>query len=212
MALRSSLWAVFVMGVLALIGFIAWEQEYQYTLPTPKPVHLKDIRLGDRVDLSFLPGRTIPKNTYIHFYNFECPCSRFNIKEFQSIVRQYSGQVNFIAVLQAGEENPGVLQQFEEKYGLGIKTILDKSGEIAHALGVYSTPQVVILKSDTIFYKGNYNRARFCLSKNTKFAELALTALLSNKTLPDFPAVAGIAYGCELPSNSPSRNRFFNIF
>ena len=200
------------MSVLALIGFIAWEQEYQYTLPTPKPAHLKDVRLGDTVDLSFLDDRAGPGNTYIHFYNFECPCSRFNIKEFQALVRQYSSQVNFVAVLQTGEESPDVLRRFEKKYGLGIGTLLDKSGEIAHALGVYSTPQVVILKGDTIFYRGNYNKARFCLSKNTKFAELALKALLNNGPLPDFPAVAEIAYGCELPSNSSPKNRFFNIF
>ena len=128
------------------------------------------------------------------------------------MVRRYSDKVNFIAVLQTEGQDADEVQRFRRKYDMGIKVISDSKGEIAKALGVYSTPQAVILKNDTIFYKGNYNRARFCLSRNTRFAELALEALINDESPPVFPSTAEIAYGCELPSNSTKKTDFLNFF
>ncbi|WP_185154405.1 redoxin domain-containing protein [Fulvivirga sp. M361] len=187
-----------------------WKQEYKFLQPTPIPENLKTIHKGDTLDIPFL--RTFQKNTYIHFYNYDCPCSRFNIKEFQAMVRKYDDQIKFIAVLQTEDNDAKAIKKFKKKYDLGIETLLDPKGEIAHTLGVYSTPQAVILKGNTLFYKGNYNKARFCLSKNTRFAELALAALLNNEPSPSFPAIAEIAYGCELPINSTPKKRFYNLF
>ncbi len=209
MKLKLLAYIIFITSIIACIAIIFWKQEYRYMTPTPRPDNLKEVSRGDQVNLPFSGDK---KNTFIHFYNFHCPCSRFNIKEFQSMVRRYSGKVNFIAVLQTEGQDADEVQRFRRKYDMGIEVISDSKGEIAKALGVYSTPQAVILKNDTIFYKGNYNRARFCLSRNTRFAELALEALINNESAPVFPPVAEIAYGCELPSNSTKKTDFLNFF
>jgi hypothetical protein len=69
-------------------------------------------------------------------------------------------------------------------------------------VGVYSTPQVVLVDTQSsIFYRGNYNLSRYCLSKNTKFAELAIQDLLAGKTAPSFLSLVTEPYGCSLPGN-----------
>jgi peroxiredoxin len=196
--------------ILLLIGFIFWQQEYKFSLPTPIPINHILLSKGDSVNL---PDNLLKQGAnYFHFYNYNCPCSRFNIKEFQSIVKKYENDINFYAVLQTTDTNKEAINEFKAKYDLGIKVLDDPNGEIAKSLGVYSTPQVVIVKDQKIFYKGNYNKARFCLSKNTKFAEMALTALMKNEEPPMFPSVAEIAYGCELPSNGGGTAGFLSIF
>jgi peroxiredoxin len=196
---------LFFICVLGGIGVIFWEQEFKYTLPTPVPENYTVVSPGDSVDLPFLSSSP----TFTHFYNNDCPCSRFNIEEFEAMVRKYSKQVNFQVILQTNHD-PDALQEFKSKYDLDIDIIEDPDGELAAQLGVYSTPQAVIIKDQKIFYRGNYNRARFCVSKNTKFAELALEALINNKACPVFPEVALISYGCELPSHAESNSS--NLF
>lgn len=209
MKLKITFYIIFTTIVLGVIAWIFWEQEFKYTRPTPVPKNLITIEKGDSVALPML--KISAGKTYIHFYNYDCPCSRFNIKEFQSMVRRYTDEVEFIAVLQTKDRDEDNVLAFKEKYDLGIKVIEDPEGRIAKAVGVYSTPQAVILNENRIFYKGNYNKARFCLSKNTKFADKALQALINDQPLPDFPQVAEIAYGCELPSQSRTTS-LFNLF
>ncbi len=197
---------------LSTIGFIFWKQELQFVKPTPKPPSLKEVIQGDSVDLSLFKGFE-NKPLYIHFYNYDCPCSRFNIKEFEIMVAKYKDKINFLAIVESSDPlNNTAVQDFETKYGLGIPTLYDTNGKYAEALGIYSTPQAVLVKTGTIFYKGNYNKARFCTSKNTRFAEMALDALLNNEVAPEFPLLATIPYGCELPSNGNEDQRFLNIF
>ncbi len=130
------------------------------------------------------------------------------------MVRRHADSVEFVAILQADKNDQAGIEEFKKKYDLGIRVINDPEGSIAATLGVYSTPQAVLIKDETIFYKGNYNRARFCLSRNTKFAEIALQAMVNNEPAPEFPEVALVAYGCELPSNTsePDQSTLFSIF
>lgn len=198
MTSRIIIFSVFVTVILSSIAYIFWRHEYQFNLPTPKPKNLNKVAKGDYVPISFTNKN---RPSYIHFYNYDCPCSRFNIKEFQSLVKKYTNEIDFYAIIESEDLSANELEDFKEKYDLGIPVIQDKNGKIADQLGIYSTPQVVILKHDTIYYKGNYNKARFCLTKNTKFAEIALHSLVNNRPLPVFPALAEIPYGCSLPSN-----------
>lgn len=200
---------LFVIGILCLIASIFWRQEFQYTLPTKAPRDLKRVSLGDSVEINLSKNQ---RDIFIHFYNYDCPCSRFNIKEFQSLVRKFSDKVHFVAVLQTPDNNnKKTTERFKSKYDLGIETIVDANGTIAKELGIYSTPQAVIIKNHKIFYKGNYNKARFCLTQNTQFAKMALTALVNDEEPPIFPEIATMAYGCELPSNK-SKNNIFDLF
>ena len=197
------LFSIVSLSIISTIGYIFWRQEYRFNLPTPKPENLKIVNAGDSIQLDFL-GK---KPSFVHFYNYDCPCSRFNITEFRSLVHNFP-EINFVAIIETANRSESEIDDFLNKYGLDIPVIKDKSGRIADELGVYSTPQAVIIDKGVLFYKGNYNRAKFCISKNTRFAEQALTALLEGTAPPIFPELAYIPYGCELPSEERSTSLF----
>jgi hypothetical protein len=68
-------------------------------------------------------------------------------------------------------------------------------------VGVYSSPQaVVVTAAGALYYRGNYNLARYCTEVQTEFARIALEHVLAGAPKYDAPAPARIAYGCPLPS------------
>lgn len=80
-----------------------------------------------------------------------------------------------------------------------IIVVIDKDEKIAKACGVYSTPQAAILNTDnTLFFRGNYNRARYCTDKNSNYVQMALDSLVAKKGPPHFSELATNAYGCVL--------------
>lgn len=209
--LRIFLFSLLSTMLLGAIGFIFWQQELQYIGPTPQPVNYQPVEIGTPINIKDLELST-DKPLFIHFYNYDCPCSRFNAKEFRNMVIRYKNDINFLALVQSSSDNVQAKDDFIKKYDLGIPVKEDKNGRLAEQLGVYSTPQAVIIKNNKIVYRGNYNKARFCTSRNTKFAELALEAIVNNESVPVFPEIAYMAYGCELPSNTSNQNTLLNFF
>jgi hypothetical protein len=51
-----------------------------------------------------------------------------------------------------------------------------------------------------LFYRGNYNRSRYCNDEKTGFARLALDSLLQHHLSITLSLLAYKAYGCQLPS------------
>jgi len=201
MKIKVILFTGIVLAVFSILGYIYWQQEIQYLLPTPKPANLKVIQPGDKIEFSDL--KPTKKGLFIHFFNGECPCSRFNIKDFERMVKAHQHQIDFKVYIQCEDCNQRKVQAFKNKFDLDIAVSLDLNGEAAASMGVYSTPQAVLLDSNrVVFYKGNYNKARFCVSKNTAFAEKAINAYINGEAAPAFPEVAYVAYGCTLPTNN----------
>jgi hypothetical protein len=84
---------------------------------------------------------------------------------------------------------------------LGVPVIHDADGSLARRVGVYSSPQAVILTADgALYYRGNYNLARYCTDARTEFARIAIEHVLAGKASYDAPVQARVAYGCPLPS------------
>jgi len=184
-----------------LIGWVFWKQELQYALPTPVPANFVDVKAGTKVDLAKVITSSGGKPTLLHFFNFDCACSRFNMRDFESMAKQFGNDVNFYVVIQSEDEEDR--DRFNKKYDLDIPTILDKDGSISDKCGIYATPQGVLLdKEFTIYFKGNYNLARYCTEKETKFAELAIGHLLKNEPLPlALQYALKEPFGCSLPSD-----------
>jgi hypothetical protein len=190
-------------GIIALF----WHNEWVYSLPTPVPGHYRPVDTGSVIDLAgkfqsddrFQPGvgfHSGNKPLFLHFFNPDCPCSRFNITHFKALVKQYGKDVDFgIVVLTAKEYTE---RQIQDRFGLRIQVSFDSS--IAAACGVYSTPQAVIITAGhKLFYRGNYNKSRYCTDKNSNYAQIALDGLLSRSAAPVFDRFALTAYGCRLP-------------
>jgi hypothetical protein len=194
---------VVVYFCLLLIGtgmvVIFWKQELVYALPTPVPSGFQPKEIGQELILPFNKNNQ-DKPLFVHFFNPACPCSRFNMKHFRTLIHKYGKQIDFIVVVQTKDPDLSV-EKVREKFNLEIPCVLDPGEKIAKLCGVYSTPQAVIVDAARkLYYRGNYNRARYCTDKKSDFAQIAIDSLLSTQNKPVFSALATRPYGCSLPS------------
>lgn len=197
---KKGLAILFVVSAFALIITIFWMEEEKYSKVTEKPIDYKEIPLNSIVSNSLLVENGKP--TLIHFFNPLCVCSKFNYQHFEFLTKKYEKEVNFIVALHLKQGEVFDQDEFQNDIGQSIIVVDDSSEELAKQLGVYSTPQAVIIDtSQSIYYRGNYNRARFCTSKNTNFVLLSLQAVINGQELPHFDNTAIQPYGCELPAN-----------
>lgn len=193
--MRNMLAVVLATGCFMAIVGAFWWQDVRYQLPTPKPAALVQMPLGDKVALPKVLLAYQGKPLLLHFFNPDCPCSRFNLAHVRELQHRYGNELRIVAVVQGTEAASD----------LPIPAIADPCGGIAAQLGVYSTPQAVLLTADgRLFYRGNYNRSRFCSDSATAFAQQAIEALRTDAG--QHVAVAAnpdaiTAYGCPLPSD-----------
>lgn len=197
---------IYIGIVISFLGiaFIFWREEIRYALPTPVPENYKVIDINSSIALDKFVKADYQKPILLHFFNPDCPCSRFNITHFEDLLEEYEGKLNFYAVLQT-ENKENAIRSFEQKYKLNIPVILDKQELLAKYCGVYATPQAVLLdKTSKLYYRGNYNRSRYCTDPNSNYAQMAIDSILSHKPAPNFGRLATKSYGCELPSEDTS--------
>lgn len=84
-----------------------------------------------------------------------------------------------------------------------IKIIRDIDRLFANELGVYSTPQAAIINTENkLYYRGNYNRSRYCTDPGSNFVQMALDSLFKGTHPPDFGLLATVSYGCGLDEES----------
>ena len=183
--------AVLFAGIVTLF----WYNDWVYSLPTPVPPHYMAVNTGQEIALAapLNPGSTKP--LFLHFFNPDCPCSRFNVAHFKSLVKEYATKANFSIVVMS--KKTYTVKDIQDKFETQVPVLFDTA--IAEVCGVYSTPQAVIIdKNNKLYYRGNYNRSRYCTDKKTEYAKAALDALLHNSNI-FFNQYALNAYGCQLP-------------
>jgi hypothetical protein len=180
------------------ISYLFWSEDLKYSLPTRVPKNCKSIMPGSLVDLNNKIVLKDKKPLFIHFFNPSCPCSRFNIPHFKSLVRLYNDQLDFAIVVMSPDKSITKMD-IQNKFDLDLPVYFDKS--IADSLGVYSTPQAVIVdKNHKLYYRGNYNKSRYCENKNTNYAQMAIDSLLHNSSNHITFKEALKSYGCSLPN------------
>jgi hypothetical protein len=187
---------VWLILLSTAVGALFWYNDLQYRLPTPIPENYKAVKPGEHISLNknLYTNRTRP--LFLHFFNPDCPCSRFNIKQFKAIVEQYGQQVNFAIVIMSSKHFTE--SEIQDKFGMNLPVIFDPS--VATACGVYSTPQIALLDTDSkLYYRGNYNVSRYCTDEKTSFAKIAINGLLTQHTRLTFNKLALVSYGCRLP-------------
>jgi hypothetical protein len=105
--------------------------------------------------------------------------------------------MNF-AIVVINQDTDYTVADIQDKFDLKIPVSFDSS--IAAVCGVYSTPQAAIIDTNgRLYYRGNYNKSRYCTDKRSNYAQMAIDSLLSHHTNPIFSMAAIKSYGCELP-------------
>ena len=184
-----------IVSIFSAIAGIFWHSEYVYSLPTPVPANYHQVVPGDLVDLK---GKIAigEKPIFLHFFNPSCPCSRFNVPHFKSLVKKYSDSIAF-AIVVMSDKKKITAEDIRDKFDVDVPVYFDQT--IAKTCGVYSTPQAVILDKGKLYYRGNYNKNRYCTDKNSNYAEMAINSLLNESNHPSFSQYALVSYGCSLP-------------
>jgi thiol-disulfide isomerase/thioredoxin len=173
-----------------------WRNEWIYSLPTPVPANYKAVEPGTTIDVApLLPFKT-HRPVFLHFFNPDCPCSRFNIPHFKSLVKQYGDQVLFAIVPVTNKKF--TTADIQHLFKMDIPVVFDST--LAATCGVYSTPQAAIIDTNQqLYYRGNYNKSRYCANPKTEYARQALDQLFHNNAAILFDQFALKAYGCQLP-------------
>lgn len=186
-------WLAFLaVGVAALF----WYNEWQYSLPTPVPQNYRPVLFGQPIKPDGKLNFKNNKPVFLHFFNPDCPCSRFNITHFKSLVKAYGNRVNFAVVLLTDKYYTP--KEVQKKFGLDVPVVIDPA--VALQCGVYATPQAALINTDhKLYYRGNYNQSRYCTNKKTEYAKIALDGMLQDNAHLIFDQFALKAYGCRLP-------------
>jgi hypothetical protein len=200
--MRKGMVGAWLVILLTGIAGIFWRTEWVYALPTPVPEHYHAIATGTRINWPSGTASLFPadrKPILLHFFNPDCPCSRFNVPHFRALINQYGQKVSFAVVLMTDKNYSA--DDVRRRFDLPGDIPVVRDSLIAAACGVYSTPQAVVVDtSGRLFYRGNYNRNRYCTDGKTSYARLALESLLHNDLHPSFDPMALKAYGCQLPT------------
>lgn len=177
------------------ITLLFWYNEWIYSLPTPVPKGYTTVAVGGQIDLpAGLGNRSKP--VFLHFFNPDCPCSRFNIPHFKSLVNDFGSDVDFVIVPVTSK--PITPEDIRKRFDLNISVVIEPA--LAKLLGVYSTPQAAIVDTNhRLYFRGNYNRSRYCVDKKTEYARLAIQALMLHENPLEFDQFALKAYGCQTP-------------
>lgn len=197
--LRICFVTIWLIAVSSIVCWVFWHTEYLYSQPTPVPKTFKEVPNGTLITLNNDIKQKIGKPILIHFFNPDCPCSKFNMNHFKSLVKKYNNQMDFgiVVLCPKGKYNAN---DIKEKFDLNLSISFDST--LADKCGVISTPQAVILdKQQQLYFKGNYNKSRYCTDTKSDYARMAIDSLLNENTNTKFNPQAHIAYGCSLPSS-----------
>lgn len=194
---KVALIAILSSIFLAIVG-IFWYQEMQYLLPTPVPIGYKVVRPEELIQYdSVLLPQHHEKPKLLHFFNPDCPCSRFNLKHFHALNKDYRDKIDFYVVVDSEEQ----IEPAKQLINSQVTIVVDRDKKLAKACGVYSTPQAAIIRaSNEMYFRGNYNRSRYCTNKDSNFVQMALDSLVAKKGPPIFNELATNSYGCSIPT------------
>lgn len=191
-----------LVSVFAGIAAIFWYQEIQYLLPTPVPKDYRVVLPQQVIQFdSALIAQKNGKPKLLHFFSPDCPCSRFNLKHFLTLNRKYNKTIDFYVVIADKKK----VTSAQYMIGHAVPVIIDSNEQLAKACGVYSTPQAALIQhNNQLYFRGNYNRSRFCTNKNSNFVQMAMDSLLAGREPPHFIELATQSYGCNITEDQES--------
>ena len=182
--------------IFSCMAVLFWYSAWQYNFPTPVPKGYKAVKLNERLDISSRIKLLKKGPVLLHFFNPDCPCSRFNMPHFKILADKYASQLSF-AVIVITNNPEYTAQSIRQKYELNMPVLFDTS--LAAICGVYSTPQAVLIDNDQkLYYRGNYNKSRFCAEEKSNYVQMAIDSLMASHRQPQYNQYALVAYGCSL--------------
>ncbi len=130
--------------------------------------------------------------TVFHFWNPDCPCSRFNTAHVRAITRQYSTKgVRFIVIPHPGVNTNfnDLKEQAESNFGTTIHLI--RAGEVH----LPSSPAAAVIGNDgQLAYFGPYSIGASCSATSGTFVEKTLDSILAGEHMRNINTAATGCY------------------
>ena len=113
--LLLTLWFTFL---LLSVGYLFWQNEFKYNLPTPLPQNYNVIAMGSKIKLGACCAFD-NKPVFIHFFNPDCPCSRFNVPHVSELIKKYGDKVNFKIVV-LNKKKSFTIDEIQKKFDAAV--------------------------------------------------------------------------------------------
>ena len=97
--MKKSLVLIWLLLLFSGITAFFWYNDWKFRQPTPVPSGYYAVALGASVQLPAAADTLLAasqgahKPLFLHFFNPDCPCSRFNMPQFRALVQQYGDKL-----------------------------------------------------------------------------------------------------------------------
>ncbi len=184
-----------LLPIFGLVLYVFWTSDIRNRLISTQ----KDIpAVGSTVKIGDLTLDTSADKMYLHFYDQNCHYSKKNIAHLDKLIAETHEAIQWIIVTKT---DVGIGTTPIERFGKQVKWVVDADGTIADRMGVFMTPQAVLLEGSTIYYRGNYTKnGAFCGADNIKSSNpaIAIQSKLKGQPLPFLMATSNSYVGCPL--------------
>lgn len=133
-----------------------------------------------------------------HFYDPSCLVAQDNIEHLKQLFDRYKGrEASWHIVINKSVDKT----LYQKKLGFQAKWVEDNEGEMAAALGVISTPMMVIVDGGRLYFRGTYlKNGAFCGADDiaSSDAGIALRSSMKGNQLPLYLKEMKSYIGCAL--------------
>lgn len=184
------------LGIALVATWIAititafWVLQWQYLRPFPKETLAVSSQFfeGAALNLPAVHGLQADKSgSVIHFWDPECPCTRFSTPHVRDLIAQADAQgftstviVNRGINSDAGSRLKSARKTFGEQIAIQLW-----SESLAEQLPIPASPSALVMsKEGRLSYVGPYSSDAFCSTEDGAFVEEAMTQIASGKVEP----------------------------
>ena len=190
-----------MLSSFGLICWIFWTEEFSLYLPEQKSIEQNELKALPKHLAKELKIKEVNKPLILHFYNPKCQCSKFNWKEFETLAKEYSNDINCIVFIEKNKLDSSEFKGLNEKFK-NVQFKKDYDGYFAEQFNIQKTPQAIVIDTDQkIIYQGNYNIARFCTNQQTSYVKKAIAMLMKETTYNPEELIGMKTYGCQIKTN-----------
>ena len=92
--------------------------------------------------------------TVFFFTTSDCPISNRYAPEIQRLAAAYGDNAKFVLVYPVASDTEDVITAHRKKFGYSLEYVRDNDQKLVKRIGVTVTPEVAVMKDDTVLYRG----------------------------------------------------------
>jgi len=214
-AKKNWLVGILVLAWICSVIFAFWwfqfknVQAFDINAVENRTIFFEGGRLGDRLEKLAKKTDPLAKKSavisVVHFWNPDCPCSRFNQPHVQQIISDYGrNNVRFTVVVGGATEKIRQQHQVEARKIFNFEAVIDIRSDWPMESGPPSSPAVGVMNSSgELVYFGPYSLGARCSPEKGKFVEKVIEQLKNNNQSVK-KQLNTLAVGCFCPWASQS--------